>query len=205
MDRRALLIATLVLGNAPSARADAIGPCGARERVVMNPTSPGAMHHGGFHCEPDPGAPPPPPSAPPSTPSEVQAAVSAAELASLEAAAASARAEADMTRMRVEAARANGTAPTEIAPLEAAAAEASARADAADARLEAARTTPPPPPTSAPPPAAAPPATSSSSSSCRVSHDAPSAWMLGTVGLAALALSRRRAHRISEWARARPR
>jgi hypothetical protein len=36
-------------------RADAIGPCPDGEHVVMNPSSPGAMHHGGFHCEPDPG------------------------------------------------------------------------------------------------------------------------------------------------------
>jgi hypothetical protein len=100
-----LLIAALTLGGlVASARADAIGPCGPGERVVMNATAPGAMHHGGFHCEP----------------------------------------------------------------------------------------------TSAPPPSASPPpATSASASStsglCGVAHDAPSAWLPVSIGLAALVLSRRRA------------
>jgi hypothetical protein len=47
----------LVLGLAPrSVSADAIGPCPDGETVVTNPTPAGAMHHGGFHCEPDPNA-----------------------------------------------------------------------------------------------------------------------------------------------------
>ncbi len=41
-------------GAAPSrARADAIGPCPVGQHAVTNPTPPGAMHHGGFHCESD--------------------------------------------------------------------------------------------------------------------------------------------------------
>lgn len=38
------------------ASADAIGPCPDGQVVVTNPASPGSMHHGGFHCEPDPNA-----------------------------------------------------------------------------------------------------------------------------------------------------
>jgi hypothetical protein len=36
--------------------ADAIGPCPDGQQVVVNPTPEGSMHHGGFHCEPDPNA-----------------------------------------------------------------------------------------------------------------------------------------------------
>ena len=47
----------LALALVPSvASADAIGPCPDGQRVVTNPTPEGSMHHGGFHCEPDPSA-----------------------------------------------------------------------------------------------------------------------------------------------------
>ena len=46
----------LALGLAATASADAIGPCPDGQIVVVNPTPAGAMHHGGFHCEPDPNA-----------------------------------------------------------------------------------------------------------------------------------------------------
>ncbi|MBN8609885.1 MAG: hypothetical protein J0L92_04845 [Deltaproteobacteria bacterium] len=54
---RAVFVMLLVsLGLAATASADAIGPCPDGQIVVVNPTPAGAMHHGGFHCEPDPNA-----------------------------------------------------------------------------------------------------------------------------------------------------
>lgn len=38
------------------ASADSIGPCPDGQRVVVNPTPEDSLHHGGFHCEPDPNA-----------------------------------------------------------------------------------------------------------------------------------------------------
>ena len=39
------------------ALADSLPACGPGTHMVANPTPPGSMHHGGAHCEPDPGAP----------------------------------------------------------------------------------------------------------------------------------------------------
>jgi len=50
-----LVIASLLLVTSP-ALADSIGPCPEGQVVVMNPTEEGAMHHSGFHCDPDPNA-----------------------------------------------------------------------------------------------------------------------------------------------------
>ncbi len=64
----ALLVASATLGLAAAARADVISSCGPGEHPVGNPTSPGAMHHGGFHCAPDvPSAVPAPETAVPPT------------------------------------------------------------------------------------------------------------------------------------------
>ncbi len=49
MSRFVLLVSLLVLSG--TARADSIGPCPDGQEVVMNPTEPGADHHGGYHCE----------------------------------------------------------------------------------------------------------------------------------------------------------
>ena len=56
MHRTLGLVAITLTSMGSTASADAIGPCPDGQRVVTNPTSPGAMHHGGFHCEPDPSA-----------------------------------------------------------------------------------------------------------------------------------------------------
>jgi MYXO-CTERM domain-containing protein len=57
MTRLAALVLVLALGLVPRvASADSIGPCPDGQRIVENPTPPGSMHHGGFHCEPDPNA-----------------------------------------------------------------------------------------------------------------------------------------------------
>lgn len=47
---------SLVLLSSAPVRGDSIGPCPEGELVVVNPTEPDSMHHGGFHCEPDPNA-----------------------------------------------------------------------------------------------------------------------------------------------------
>jgi hypothetical protein len=53
----ATLALVLAVGLVPRlASADAIGPCPDGQQVVVNPTPAGSMHHGGFHCEPDPNA-----------------------------------------------------------------------------------------------------------------------------------------------------
>ena len=53
----ALFVLALSLGLVTGvASADAIGPCPDGQRVVVNQTPEGSMHHGGFHCEPDPNA-----------------------------------------------------------------------------------------------------------------------------------------------------
>lgn len=54
--RVVLLMVLGSLGLATPALADSIGPCPDGQIVVVNPTPAGAMHHGGFHCEPDPNA-----------------------------------------------------------------------------------------------------------------------------------------------------
>jgi hypothetical protein len=52
-----LLALTLVLGSAALASADSIGgPCPSGQIYQANPTAPGAMHHGGGQCVPDPNA-----------------------------------------------------------------------------------------------------------------------------------------------------
>lgn len=48
---RAAALCALFVATSSDARADAIGPCPDGEEVVMNPSTPGSMHHGGFHCE----------------------------------------------------------------------------------------------------------------------------------------------------------
>jgi hypothetical protein len=55
---KGLALAALVVMVSATAHADSIGPCPPGEHVVMNPTQPGAMHHGGFHCEPGAETPP---------------------------------------------------------------------------------------------------------------------------------------------------
>jgi hypothetical protein len=50
----ALGLATVLVPSV--ALADSIGPCPEGQQVVVNPTPEGSMHHGGFHCEPDPNA-----------------------------------------------------------------------------------------------------------------------------------------------------
>ncbi|MFO0681994.1 MAG: hypothetical protein U0234_08085 [Sandaracinus sp.] len=58
-----ILVLALALGSVQLAHADSMPTCPPGEHWVSNPTQPGAMHHGGFHCEPD--APPPSTVAPP--------------------------------------------------------------------------------------------------------------------------------------------
>lgn len=54
--QRPLALAALVLALASHASADAIGGCPEGQIWQGNPTSPGAMHHGGGQCVPDPSA-----------------------------------------------------------------------------------------------------------------------------------------------------
>jgi hypothetical protein len=53
---RSLVLAALVLALASPASADAIGGCPEGQIWQGNPTTPGAMHHGGGQCVPDPSA-----------------------------------------------------------------------------------------------------------------------------------------------------
>jgi hypothetical protein len=66
--RSALSLSVLAcaLAVTSGAHADSLPMCPPGTRMVANPTPPGAMHHGGAHCEPDGAAAPttPPPEAP---------------------------------------------------------------------------------------------------------------------------------------------
>lgn len=54
--QRLLALAALVLTLASHASADVIGGCPAGQIWQGNPVPPGAMHHGGGQCVPDPSA-----------------------------------------------------------------------------------------------------------------------------------------------------
>ncbi len=71
-----LSLVALALTFAPEVRADSLPSCPAGTHMVMNPTPPGAMHHGGGYCEPDGASPNPVPTeAPIEAPSRPEAPV----------------------------------------------------------------------------------------------------------------------------------